>query len=68
MGMTSFVHDKNQLDKEFSTLKNLYDNLKTKHPSLNVLSMGMTQDYQQAIFHGSTMVRIGRKIFGERVT
>ncbi len=68
MGMASFVDDKNQLDKEFSTLRHWFKILKTEHPSIEVLSMGMTQDYQQAISHGSTMVRIGRKIFGERST
>ncbi|MCY4160322.1 MAG: YggS family pyridoxal phosphate-dependent enzyme [Flavobacteriaceae bacterium] len=68
MGMASFVDDKNQLDKEFGALKYQFSKLKTKHPSMKVLSMGMTQDYQQAITHGSTMVRIGRKIFGERST
>ncbi|MCY3998256.1 MAG: YggS family pyridoxal phosphate-dependent enzyme [Flavobacteriaceae bacterium] len=68
MGMASFIDNKNQLDQEFSTLKDLFNNLQTKHPSIEVLSMGMTQDYQQAIAHGSTMVRIGRKIFGERST
>ncbi len=68
MGMASFIDNKNQLDQEFSTLKDLFNNLQTKHPSIEVLSMGMTQDYQQAIARGSTMVRIGRKIFGERST
>ncbi len=65
MGMATFTDDKEQIRREFSQLQNLYRELKTKH-NFDVLSMGMTGDYQIAIEHGSTMIRIGSKIFGAR--
>ena len=66
MGMASFTDDKKQLEEEFSSLKNLFDTLKTKHSSINILSMGMSGDYQLAIENGSTMIRVGSSIFGQR--
>jgi len=60
MGMATFTDDKEQIRREFSQLQNLYRELKTKH-NFDVLSMGMTGDYQIAIEHGSTMIRIGSK-------
>ena len=65
MGMASFVDDENQLKREFSVLEQIYAQFKTKH-GFNTLSMGMSGDYKLAISHGSTMVRIGSAIFGER--
>ena len=62
MGMASFTEDKNQIRNEFRSLTNLYNS----YDNLRVLSMGMSGDYQIAIVEGSTMVRIGSKIFGER--
>ena len=62
MGMASFTEDKNQIRNEFRSLSNLYNS----YDNLRVLSMGMSGDYQIAIEEGSTMVRIGSKIFGER--
>ena len=62
MGMASFTEDKNQIRNEFKSLSNLYNSYK----NLRVLSMGMSGDYQIGIEEGSTMVRIGSKIFGER--
>ena len=62
MGMASFTEDKNQIRNEFRSLTNLYNS----YDNLRVLSMGMSGDYQIAIEEGSTMVRIGSKIFGER--
>ena len=60
--MASFTEDKNQIRNEFRSLSNLYNN----YDNLKVLSMGMSGDYQIGIEEGSTMVRIGSKIFGER--
>lgn len=65
MGMATFTDNQNQISKEFVTLKTLYDSLKEAH-SFNTLSMGMSGDYQLAIEKGSTMVRVGSAIFGER--
>ncbi|WP_281212299.1 YggS family pyridoxal phosphate-dependent enzyme [Shewanella insulae] len=51
---------------EFSQMQSLFKALKQQHPRLDTLSMGMSQDLEQAIAAGSTMVRIGSAIFGAR--
>lgn len=70
MGMATFTDDKEQVRKEFRSLKNLFDKLKSsvlpKQVMMKELSMGMSGDYQIAIEEGSTMVRIGTAIFGVR--
>ena len=69
MGMATFTNNPAQVEKEFSRLKTIFDsysNLNTKNCQLNTLSMGMSGDYALAIKCGSTMVRIGSSIFGER--
>jgi PLP dependent protein len=69
MGMATFTNNQNQIKKEFSRLKTIFDtysNLNTKNCQLNTLSMGMSGDYAIAIECGSTMVRIGSSIFGGR--
>ncbi len=69
MGMATFTQNTAQIEKEFNHLKAIFDNYKklnTKHCQLNTLSMGMSGDYQLAISRGSTMVRIGSSIFGNR--
>lgn len=66
MGMATFTEDEAQISKEFEKLKGIYDKFKITYPELNVLSMGMSGDYQIAIDHGSNMVRVGSAIFGER--
>jgi PLP dependent protein len=68
MGMASLTDDLNQLRKEFSYLKLLFDHC-AGLPWLNqfnILSMGMSSDYQVAIEEGSTLVRIGSLLFGAR--
>lgn len=67
MGMASFTEDKEKIRKEFRYLKSLFDKLKMELPNITILSMGMSGDYEIAIKEGSTMVRIGSRIFGERV-
>ena len=62
MGMASFTDNKNQIRSEFRILSKLYNDFN----DLKVLSMGMSGDYQIGIEEGSTMIRIGSKIFGER--
>lgn len=69
MGMATFTENQNQIKKEFTHLKSIFD--KTKALSivncqLSVISMGMSGDYPLAIECGSTMVRIGSSIFGGR--
>ena len=70
MGMATFTSDENQVRKEFKGLKKLFEKLKAGPLPANVamteLSMGMSGDYQVAIEEGSTMIRVGSAIFGER--
>ncbi|MGY5850427.1 YggS family pyridoxal phosphate-dependent enzyme [Salegentibacter sp. F14] len=66
MGMATFTDDEKQVSGEFQYLKKVFDALKIKYPSLEELSMGMSGDYKLAVENGSSMVRIGSSIFGER--
>lgn len=66
MGMATFTDDEAQIEREFSFLKRLYDQLSLQHP-LSVLSMGMSGDYPLAIACGANSIRIGSAIFGERL-
>jgi pyridoxal phosphate enzyme (YggS family) len=69
MGMATFTDNQNQIKKEFTHLKSIFDNLQLRKDAINcvsTLSMGMSGDYQLAIECGSTMVRIGSSIFGGR--
>ncbi len=70
MGMATFTDDENQVRKEFACLKTYFRKLKSDYFSdnelFNTISMGMSGDYLIAIEEGSTMVRIGSTIFGER--
>lgn len=70
MGMATFTDDETQIRKEFAALKSYFDQLKTDYfsgnPQFKEISMGMSGDYLIAVEGGSTMVRIGSTIFGER--
>src|SRR5258706_9352819 len=70
MGMATFTDNKEQVSKEFKSLKNLFDKIKAMNLPSNIeikdLSMGMSQDYEIAVEEGSTLVRIGTAIFGGR--
>lgn len=69
MGMASFSDNPEQIRAEFLQLKSVFDQYKTvSSPAIRIdtLSMGMSGDYQVAIEQGSTMVRIGSLLFGER--
>jgi len=68
MGMATFTEDKDQVRKEFKSLKTNYLHLQKTLPQMNIVSMGMSGDYTIAIEEGSTMVRIGSSIFGMRNT
>ncbi len=65
MGMATFTEDENQIKKEFSVLKNLFDEL-SKIKKLETLSMGMSDDFPIAIECGANSVRVGSAIFGRR--
>lgn len=66
MGMATFTDDEDQVRSEFKHLKSVFETLGDQHPDLKELSMGMSGDYKIAVECGSTMVRIGSSIFGER--
>ena len=66
MGMASFTTDNTQIQKEFELLKSTFDRFKILDPTIEILSMGMSGDFQLAINCGSNMVRVGSLIFGER--
>jgi PLP dependent protein len=69
MGMASFSDDKNVVREEFKNLKRIFDqysSIASANCHLNILSMGMSGDYQLALEEGSTMVRIGSLLFGSR--
>jgi pyridoxal phosphate enzyme (YggS family) len=71
MGMATFTDNQNQIKKEFTHLKSIFDGFQctdaiNRVSTLQTLSMGMSGDYQLAISCGSTMVRIGSSIFGGR--
>ncbi|MFZ9056368.1 MAG: YggS family pyridoxal phosphate-dependent enzyme [Flavobacteriaceae bacterium] len=66
MGMASFTEDTAQIQKEFAVLKNIFDRVQSQLTGFDVLSMGMSGDYTLAIEQGSTMIRVGSKIFGTR--
>jgi pyridoxal phosphate enzyme (YggS family) len=68
MGMATNTEDQNQVRKEFHSLKNFFDQtqLRTPNSKLQTLSMGMSSDWKIAVEEGSTMIRVGSSIFGER--
>lgn len=66
MGMSTFTDDETQVRKEFRKLKTFHSSLLVSYPYLRTISMGMSGDYEIAIEEGSTMIRVGSKIFGNR--
>lgn len=66
MGMATFTDNVSQIEREFKSLKELFEDLKSDNKDFDILSMGMSGDYELAIKEGSTMIRVGSKIFGER--
>jgi len=67
MGMASFTNNRQQIRKEFATLKSFFDSLKSQYFSnedfFRIISMGMSHDYLIAVEEGSNMVRIGSAVF-----
>ncbi|MDC3338009.1 YggS family pyridoxal phosphate-dependent enzyme [Flavobacteriales bacterium] len=72
MGMASFVSDQAVITTEFKKLKEIFSELKStafsENGNFTEISMGMSGDYDAAIQAGSTMIRVGSKIFGHRNT
>ncbi len=69
MTIGTLTDDEKEIRRCFSTLRKLrenYSHFKSENIDLRELSMGMTSDFEIAIEEGSTIVRIGTAIFGER--
>jgi pyridoxal phosphate enzyme (YggS family) len=70
MAMASFTEDLAQVRREFQTVKKIFDDVKEKffyhNDEFSQVSMGMSSDYLIALEEGSTMIRVGSLIFGER--
>jgi pyridoxal phosphate enzyme (YggS family) len=70
MGMATFTENTTQIRKEFQSLHAIYQQLKSNYFSSNAefkeISMGMSDDYPIAMEEGSTLIRVGSKIFGRR--
>jgi hypothetical protein len=66
MAIPPFTEDPEEQRPHFAMLRSLRDRLARGNPSLVELSMGMTDDFEIAIEEGSTVIRVGRAIFGER--
>jgi pyridoxal phosphate enzyme (YggS family) len=70
MGMATLTDNMRQIEEEFHHLHQLFLELKAGYfrgsNSFREISMGMSHDYQLAIENGSTLIRIGSTIFGER--
>lgn len=71
MGMATFTDDESVIRSDFAALRDIFDKVREKYPSLSdtftELSIGMSDDYPVALEYGSTMVRIGSMIFGQRI-
>lgn len=66
MAIPPLTEDPERQRPHFSLLRQLRDDLAKEHPSIEELSMGMTDDFEIAIDEGSSIIRVGRAIFGER--
>ena len=66
MGMATNTIDKSMLRNEFAYLKALFLKCQSVSQDMQIVSMGMSSDYEVAIEQGSTMVRVGSAIFGQR--
>jgi len=70
MGMATFTEDEAQVRKEFKQLKQHFEKIKQYYfaaeEDFKEISMGMSGDFKIAIEEGSTLVRIGTAIFGNR--
>jgi pyridoxal phosphate enzyme (YggS family) len=70
MGMATYTESSEQIRNEFKLLSTIFKALKNEYfsgvISFTEISMGMSDDYEIAIEEGSTLIRVGSKIFGER--
>ena len=70
MGMATFTDNQSQIQQELAKLKSIFDQLKqgyfSEDSQFKEISMGMSGDYDIALKEGSTLVRVGSKLFGAR--
>ena len=69
MGMASNTGDRTRIAADFAAIRGIFDRIALLHPELRgftTVSMGMSHDYPIAVAEGSTLVRVGTMIFGER--
>jgi len=69
MGMSTFTENKEVVNTEFEGLKLIFDEVQQSYPNLPIkeLSVGMSGDWKIAMDNGSTLIRVGSSIFGERL-
>ncbi len=69
MGMASNTTDRNRIKEDFKKIREVFDQIKLTNPELrgfDTVSMGMSGDWRIAVEEGSTLIRVGTRIFGER--
>lgn len=66
MGITENNISETERAVQFDQCNNLYNRIRVTNKNIEILSLGMSNDWEDAVKHGSTMIRIGTKIFGER--
>ena len=66
MALPKLTNDKEERDHMMEEVINLSVKLQKIYPSASAISLGTTSDYEDAIIHGSNMLRIGESIFGKR--
>lgn len=66
MGITENNISETERAVQFDQCNNLYSRIRVMNKNIEILSLGMSNDWEDAVKHGSTMIRIGTKIFGER--
>lgn len=66
MAIPEHTSDEGVLAAQMTRMQTLFTELARQYPTVDTLSMGMTEDLELAIAHGSTMVRVGTAIFGAR--
>ena len=66
MGITENNISETERTVQFDQCNNLYNRIRVMNKNIEILSLGMSNDWEAAVKHGSSMIRIGTKIFGER--
>ncbi|MFW5913959.1 MAG: YggS family pyridoxal phosphate-dependent enzyme [Bacillota bacterium] len=67
MGMAENTNHKHRIRRQFSSLRKLRDEIRKTHPTVEGLSMGMSQDYEIALEEGATTLRLGRVLISEEL-